>query len=167
MEYSLSDSDLKRLIPNVNIIKYNDLANYNNIDELLQGKPTIILFELTENNNGHWISIFKNNNTIYFFDSYGIKIEDQKKYMNKQFFRKINYLSKMLKDSPYKVDYNANKYQEMSDNISTCGRHCVVRLKCQDLNDEEYKDIITDACNESGLNPDELVVELTQDILGK
>ncbi len=165
MGYSLSDSDLKRLIPNVNIIKYNDLANYNNIDELLQGKPTIILFELTENNNGHWISIFKNNNTIYFFDSYGIKIEDQKKYMNKQFFRKINYLSKMLKDSPYKVDYNDTQYQEMSDNISTCGKHVVCRLKCMDLNDNEYEELIKEECKLNNCTPDELVHNIVHPLL--
>jgi hypothetical protein len=167
MNYSLSDSDLRSMIPNVNIVKYNDLANYNSIDEVLKGRPTVVLFELVKHNNGHWICLFKNGKTIYFFDSYGVKIEDQKCHMNKQFFRSANYLSKMLKDSPYKVDYNATQYQEYSPNIANCGRYCIVRLRCMDLNDAEFKQVMDEACKELNMNADEVVVELTKLHLGK
>lgn len=167
MNYSLSDSDIRSMIPNVNIVKYNDLANYNSIDEVLKGKPTVILFELTEARSGHWVALFKTGDTVYFFDSYGKRIEDQKKHMNKQFLKSSNYLSTMLKQSPYKVDYNATKYQELSPEVSSCGRHVVCRLKCMDLNDVEYKQVMEEACSESGMNPDELVLSYTSDFLGK
>lgn len=167
MDYSLSDSDIRYVIPNVNIVKYNDLAKYNSIDEVLQGKPTVILFELTENNTGHWICLFKNGDTVYFFDSYGKPIESQKKHMSKQFFRSANYLSKMLKQSPYKVDYNAQPYQEVNPEVASCGRHCIVRLKCMDLNDLEYKQVMSDACKEMNMSSDQVVLELTKQHLGK
>ena len=167
MNYSLSDGDIRNMIPNVNIVKYNDLANFNSIDEVLKGRPTVILFELTERNNGHWICMFKNGDTVFFFDSYGVKIEDQKKHMNKQFFRSANYLSKMLKQSPYKIDYNATKYQQLSPDVSNCGRYVITRLKCMDLNDTEFKQVMKEACEEMNMSPDEVVVELTKAHLGK
>jgi hypothetical protein len=165
MNYSLSDGDIRSMIPNVNIVKYNDLVNYNNIDEVLKGRPTVILFEIEKHNSGHWVCMFKNGKTIYFFDSYGVPIEGQKCHMNKQFFRSANYLSKMLKQSPYKVDYNATQYQELSPDISTCGKHCIVRLKCMDLNDAEYRDLIKTECELNNCNADELVNDIIQPLL--
>jgi len=165
MDYSLSDSDLKTLIPGVNIVVYNDIAKYRTIDDVLQGKPTVILFEMNEQNRGHWCCLFKQGNTIYFFDSYGIFIEEQKKYMSKSFLRRANYLSKLIKDSPYKVDINFNKYQKMDSSINTCGRHVAVRLNCMDLNDKQYKKAIMEECKNSDMNPDELVVDLTMPII--
>jgi hypothetical protein len=167
MEYELSDSDLKQLVPNLNIVVYNNIANYESIDSVLRGKPTIILFEMVETNAGHWTCIFKENSTVFFFDSYGINIEQQKKHMNKKIFRKANYLSRLLKRMPYKLDVNLTKYQKMENGINTCGRHCVVRIWNKQLNDEEYKDYISNLCNEHNCNSDQLVLMLTQQKLGK
>lgn len=167
MEYQLSDSDLKNLIPNCNIVVYNNIASYSNIDEVLKNKPTVILFEMTENNSGHWLCMFKNNNIVYFFDSYGLDVEQQKKYMNKRMFRKANYLSRLLKRMPYNLDVNRTKYQEMANGINTCGRWVTVRLNNSDLNDSEFKEYIFGLCKEHNVSPDELVVELTKNKLGQ
>jgi hypothetical protein len=167
MDYQLSDSDLKVLIPSVNIITYNNIASYSNIDEVLNGKPTVILFEMTENNSGHWTCMFKNNNVVYFYDSYGLDVEQEKKYMNKRMFKKANYLSRLLKRMPYSLDVNRTKYQEMENGINTCGRHVAVRIWNKQLNDEDYKEYIYNLCDEHKVNPDELVIMLTEPKLGK
>lgn len=167
MDYQLSDSDLKKLVPNVNIIVYNNIASYASIDEVLRNKPTVILFEMIENNSGHWTCLFKKDNTVYFFDSYGIDVENQKKFMNKKMFRKVNYLSKLLKRMPYKLDTNRTKYQKMEDGINTCGRWVSTRLCNEQLDDEEFKDYIFNQCKEHNMTPDELIISLTQPELGK
>jgi hypothetical protein len=167
MDYELSDTDLKQLVPNMNIVVYNNISQYSNIDEVLNGKPTIILFEMVENNSGHYCCIFKEKGTVYFFDSYSCDLEQQKKYMAKKMLKKANYLSILLKRCPYKLDVNRTKYQEMKNGTSTCGRHCVVRIWNKNLNDSQYKDYIFGLCKEHNCNPDELVLMLTQPELGK
>jgi hypothetical protein len=165
MEYELSDTDLKQLVPNINIVIYNTISQYSNIDEVLNGRPTVILFEMTENNSGHWTCMFKEKGTVYMFDSYGLDIEQEKKYMNKKMFRKANYLSMLLKRCPYKLDVNRTKYQEMKNGTNTCGRHCVVRIWNKNLNDSQYKDYIEGLCSENNCNPDELVLMIIQPML--
>jgi len=167
MDYELSDTDLKQLVPNMNIVVYNNISQYSNIDEVLNGKPTIILFEMVENNAGHWCTLFKEKGTVYFFDSYGVDIEQQKKYMSKRMLKKANYLSILLKRCPYKLDVNRTKYQEMKPGTNSCGRWCVIRIWNKNLNDSQFKDYIDKLCSENNCSPDELTVLLTQEQLGK
>ena len=165
MEYELSDTDLKQLVPNINIVVYNNISQYSNIDEVLNGRPTIILFEMTETSSGHWCCMFKEKGTVYFFDSYSCDIEQQKKYMNKRMLKKANYLSILLKRCPYKLDVNRTKYQEMKPGINTCGKHCTMRVWNKHLNDSQYKEYIFGLCKENNCNPDELVNNIIQPML--
>lgn len=165
MNYSLSDDDLLKLVPSAKIVKYSDLYKYRNIDELVD-KPVFILFETTQKNRGHWVALFKEGDTVYFFDSYGYDIEQQKKYVNKNMLIHTNYISQLLKKSPYKVDYNATKYQGPTS--ACCGRHCAIRIACKNLTDKEYNHFINMKCDQyGGATPDQLVVGMTVKHLGK
>lgn len=156
--YSLSDSDLKRY-SNIKIVLYNDLKNYNNIDELLgKQKAVIILIETTHKFSGHWMLLWRNGNDVNFFDSFGFKIEEQKKFIKKGtgLLDRTNYLSIMLKNSPYNVHYNEYKFQDNS--TAVCGRYCIYRLRNRKMTTEEFKNHIVKECNERGIHPDELML---------
>lgn len=140
----LSSSDiLQKLDYKTNLIKYGDLAHYNNIDDVL-GKygACIILYEL-KNNFGHWTLLFKrNNNIIEHFDSLGYAIDDELQFIN-LYFRKISnqlipHLSYLLYISPYKCEYNDFPLQEDCKNVATCGKWCVLRLLCRNLNINKF-----------------------------
>lgn len=70
----MSDKDIERYLGEGSVIKYSDLANYKNINELL---PKDIDFKviLTEQeyNSGHWCALMKYKNIIEWFDSYGMR----------------------------------------------------------------------------------------------
>jgi len=143
LNFSLSDDDLKKYLgENVeeNIIKYSDLINYNNIEELLPKNRTykIILIE-TEYNKGHWVCIlrykdYENNNidTIDFFNSYGNKPTSQLSYIkscvNFLLGQNSNFLKNLLDKTDKRVIYNKKRFQKYSNKINTCGRHVVSRI---------------------------------------
>jgi hypothetical protein len=164
MNYSLSDEDLLKLIPDGKVVKYSDLYKYKTIDDLVD-KPCFILFETTQRNRGHWCCMFKEGDTVYFFDSYGYDIEDQKKYVNKNMLIHTNYISQLLKKCNYKIDYNATKYQGKTS--ATCGRHCAIRIACRNLNDKEYNHFMDMKCKQYGCTPDQMIVGMTLKHLGK
>ena len=165
MNYSLSDTDLLNLCPNSKIVKYNDLIQYKTIDQLLD-KPCFILFETVKKNQGHWICLWKEGDTVYFFDSYGLKIEEQKKYVNKNMLVHANYISQLMKKSPYKVDYNPICYQGKKS--STCGRHCAIRIACKSMGDKAYQNFMQLKCRAYGnCSPDEIVCAMTLPYLQK
>ena len=84
MNISLSSDDiLKALDSKVKIIQYPDISKYKTIDNLLAPYNRVVILYLTTKNYGHWVCIFKNkNNQIEFFDSYGIKPDNELKFIN-------------------------------------------------------------------------------------
>ena len=125
---AFSNEDMTRFT-NCPLILYEDLINFNTIDDLLkQAGCAIILYQI-EHNFGHWVCINKNdNNQIEFFDSYGGKPDSQLKYAK---YNKKNdgpYLTELLYNSPYEIIYSPYKLQSKGYNMSTCGRWCTLRL---------------------------------------
>ena len=72
-------------------------------------------------------------------------------------------LAELLTNCPYKILYNKVQLQKLEDDVNTCGRHAVCRLLYHKYPVQRYRDIIRN----SGLSPDEFVVKLTYDELGK
>lgn len=127
---SLTDKDLYKLFNNkIKIYTYNQLSNFNNIEDLF--KPfdiAFILFE-TSKNYGHWCVLCTDKKTNYFFDPYGFKPDDELEFTNKSFRMKNNmwypYLSYLLIKSNKKLIYNKYQLQDLkNNNIATCGRWC-------------------------------------------
>lgn len=164
MNYSLTDKDLSVLVPGCKVVIYNALDQYASIDQLLS-KPCVILFEVSRRRHGHYVCMFKEGGTCFFFDSYGIGIEEQKDYVSRRMLKRVNYISRLLKESAYKVDYNPHCYQGKTS--ATCGRWCAVRLNNRALNDSEFFEWVSGLCKQYHVSPDELVVALTKPILGK
>jgi len=133
LEYFITDSDIKRWLPNAEskIIKYSDLANYNSLEDLLP-EPIdykIILVE-SELNSGHWTSIMRKGNKYETFDSYGGTIDHELNYIPNSTKKYLGedklYLGKLLKG--HKVIYNKKKLQSENNGVSTCGRWNIARI---------------------------------------
>lgn len=120
---------------NTKIFVYSELKKFSRIDELLGKGSAIILYENTKGDIGHWVCLTKRNNTVEYFNSYG-RPPDPFRYMH----GKIPYLSKLLYYSPYDLEYNEHDYQKAG--MSTCGRHCIIRVLLKDEPLESYNKIM-------------------------
>jgi hypothetical protein len=153
MNVMLNGDDLKNLLgDDLRIIKFQDLKNYSNIYQVLPRKIDYAVIFFTDNikndvNIGHWTCIMRYKNKFQFFDSYGLREEDELKFISKEKRRKfgeeIDYLKNLFKD----VDHSYNKidYQKWDDGVNTCGRFVVLRLylfKNGIYTDEEFYDIM-------------------------
>lgn len=140
---SMSDELIKFYLPNAKIIIYNNLKDYNTIEEILpENKSFAVLLYVSANLitevSGHWTCITRLNNEISYFDSYG-KTPD---YAIDHWFKKnteqqTKYLSQFLNKTKLKVFYNGIQYQSTPGDISTCGRHCIFYI----LNMQKDKDL--------------------------
>jgi hypothetical protein len=136
----LSDSDIDRWVGKGHIIKYSDLADYSNINELLPNDKDfkIILVESSVN-QGHWVAIMKYGDIIEYFNSYGTKFEYDFKFIPTMVKHLLgqggNLLTKLLKtkDKGQKIYYNKKKLQQINDNVNTCGRWVVARVLAMKL----------------------------------
>tara|TARA_Y100000310_G_scaffold342068_1_gene443596 strand:- start:3643 stop:4131 length:489 start_codon:yes stop_codon:yes gene_type:complete len=146
-----------------NILKYSDIKNYNDIDDLLHNDKCIILYE-TKHNSGHWTCIYKHNKTIYFFDPYGNNFTEQTKfipkYINTKLKQEHNKLIKLLYNSPYKVEYNEHQLQKYQKGVNTCGRWCIIRLQYPELSIKEFNKLFKN----KKLSPDDIILKLTKNI---
>jgi hypothetical protein len=155
----LNGLQIRLLNPYAEVITYPELQNYDNIEDVFNGKQKIIILYLLQNeHSGHWTTLFKNSDGMNFFDSYGVMPDYQFELLNPQKRAKLNqeqdYLNNhLLKD--YKVIYNNITYQSPDKGIATCGCFVSHRLANSHLNDIQYCNIFV----ESGQKPDDVVAE--------
>ena len=141
LKISMTGQDIESYLPNCKMIEYNDLADYNEITDLLT-KPidyVIILIETTADNVGHWVALLRYGITIEFFNSYSGKPDFQKnnfisKEKNIEFGQTQNYLTSLLLRSNFNIIYNKLQLQQYSNGSTTCGRFVCARVLCL-LND--------------------------------
>ena len=135
---SLSDLDMHKALPNVPILTYEELGKYKNIEALLpKVRDAIILFVELSQGVGHWQSITRSDNNIYFFDSYGTRPDKAllwiDKYMRKELNEQVPYVSYLLNEAlsaGFNVSFNSFSYQNKKNtSISTCGRWCIAWVK--------------------------------------
>lgn len=172
-DIALSNYDIMKLLHNkVKIVLYPDLHNFNSIDELLSPYGCCILLYEAKKNYGHWTAIIKRGRSIEFFNSYGGDksglpdasldlINPQFRVISNQIFP---YLKMLMYDSPYELNYNEFPFQQHGQNIRTCGRHCVVRCLCRNMNIYQYKDLLDELCRHFRTDYDGVVTILTSKI---
>src|SRR5208282_3443963 len=139
------------------------------IDQLLSPFGCCILLFEAKKDYGHWTAIIKRNNVIEFFNSYGgdnSGLPDAALSMINPEFRIISnqifpYLTKLMYDSPYELNYNEFRFQKKGQSIRTCGRHCVIRCLCKNMNIYQYKDFLDKLCNYYNTDYDGIVTILT------
>lgn len=168
---ALSNFDLVDLLDGkATVMLYPDMYKINSIEQLLHPYDACFLLFETEPRMGHWCALLKYGDTVEFFDPYSGYPDDVLKFIPKDFKKKSKqdypYLTKLLYECPYKIEFNDNKYQKHNNNINTCGRHCALRILCKDLDNKQYDKMIKKLQKETGMNPDDLVTAITMGMSG-
>ena len=137
----INDLDFKRFLGAENdykIMKYSELANYQNINDLLSDKNDyrIILTE-TKPNIGHWCALLKYDNILEWFDPYGGKEgtpDGQLNFISLAMRSMLGQLRPLLsnllktKRPTQNVVYNKEQLQSNNEMVATCGRWCIARI---------------------------------------
>jgi len=117
------------------IIKYSELRNYNSLDELLPCTfdYKIILLE-TDRNTGHWVCVIRMGDVIECFNSYGIPIDSEWKYIPDSIERWLGqstrYLKNLIKQNTmFKIVNNTYEFQSKDPDVATCARWCILRIE--------------------------------------
>lgn len=142
-----TDDDLLKAV-DTRIVRHDRLKNIRNVDQIIKNNASIIFYDRTAGNIGHWCCLTKRGNVIEFFDPYGRNV-DTPQYLH----GRPPYLKNLLKKSSYDVRYNPFDFQ--GKGTSTCGRHVVTRILLKDKPLGEYKKFM------SGINGDDLVSFIT------
>ena len=128
MNKALSIGDIYKIFDNkIKCITYEDTLKYNRIRDLLYPYDAcIILYILEGTDNGHFICVYKHNDTIVYFDSYGRtdkqiinSIDDDVKLLNDETYP---HLTKLLKQANDKITINKRVLQD--EKSAVCGRWC-------------------------------------------
>jgi hypothetical protein len=137
--YPLSDSDIKRVLGrDMRIITNRDLDHFNHVDQLFDRKGRcMMLYTPDDPNSGHWVCLWKDNEGIHYFDSYGEKPD-----IPEDLGGQDAVLTPLLESSGLPVFYSTHKYQKEQSDVATCGRWCIARLLYRDRTPDEFYDII-------------------------
>jgi hypothetical protein len=155
LDVPLSDDDIKKALPGINIVSYPDLANLSEIPFDADGR--LILLYLTESaHRGHWVCLFKRGNAIFFHDSYGVYPDAQLRWLSKARQKFVHeskpHLTRLLKQSGAKVYYSPYRLQSTDRDIATCGKHAIARLLNKNKSIDEFANFLR-----SHGDPDEVV----------
>ena len=134
MNQDLSDDQIRFYLGNeCKIYKYSELRQFENIIQLLPKRIDfcIILVESSPN-KGHWTALLKYGKVIENFDSYGCSIDNELKFISKGVRKALGeehlLLTNLLKTQADRVIFNKVKFQKLSNQVATCGRHCIFRI---------------------------------------
>ena len=134
----LTDSDIRKYIPDIKIVNYDDLSKVNSIVQLLPNKKdAFILIYESQPNVGHWVCVIREDKKIVFFDPYGYRpdkfLSFTPKNMRKVLNQEIPHLTLLLNealDLGFKVFFNEFEFQNRNKpSTATCGRHVVGVIK--------------------------------------
>lgn len=140
-DYPLTNNDIHRIFGSQPIILYKDLYKMKNLSEFRRRfkktkyspvKYIIVLLEIQDKNQGHWVCLLDFGHYIEYFDSYG----NHPDYVHEQgmyFYNKAPILSKLITNSGVDILYNKTKFQKHDEKIQTCGRWITARIKLRDL----------------------------------
>lgn len=170
---SMGTDDIKYYFPNAKILTVPEIKNFNNIYDLMPNKKdyVFLLYE-HKKNYGHWVLIIRNNNNLEYFDSYGGKIDGPINWITKELQNKLDvkpYLTQLINNTPnLSTEYNGVDFQNKKNkDISTCGRHCCLRLKTflnNDFDLDDYIDFMKQIKKKSKLSYDDIVSEIISKI---
>ena len=81
---------------------------------------------------------------IEFFDSYGLLVDDEQDYVDDEYKEQLKenyrYLTQLIYESPYELEYNPHTFQKAKSGVNTCGRWVVYRYRHKNMHiDDFYK----------------------------
>lgn len=163
-DYELGEDDIRKLLGNVRIMTYPELEK-ETLQTLFPTDGIVVILFLTESKvKGHWTCLIKKGDVIEYFDSYGIKPDGERAWLDKRERIALGevrpLINELIQSHKGPVYYNEKKLQKGS--VATCGRHVVVRGWNLDLPISTYSKQL----QEQG-NPDLVVCEQTFKRIGK
>lgn len=138
---SLSDVDIKGLLPGIRIVAYPALTRVRSLYDVCDAfGRLVIFFETTATNVGHWTCLWLMNGHWQYFDSYGYAPDDDRYFVATGELRILRETSAPLSRlmGPDAGNYSSIDFQSKHPGIDTCGRHVVVRLWNRELSDRTY-----------------------------
>ncbi len=165
-ETPMGDDNIRKYFPNAKILKYSELADIQDITQLLpQDKSFFFLLYEQSLNTGHWVVVnrYKDNgrDTICFFCSYGSKIDGPLYWNNPAKNRELGqdrpYLTELLQKSGKHLQYNKVQYQSKTSPVATCGAFATLWIKANirdNMNLQDFHDWIAEIKKETGLSYD-------------
>jgi len=174
INYSLSFEDIKNKLnkfypdDKFRMELYDNLINFNTIDDLFGNDDIIFILYRFGNNYGHWCCLTRQTEDpkyITFFDSYGKFIDDTldstpiiyKPELSDLLYRHLE------ENKKNQVEYNNYQMQQFGDNISTCGRFCILWSLYKDMPIDNFISILKNI-QKKGYNLDQVVTEITNRI---
>ncbi len=116
-------------LPRTKVVLYKELAYVSSLEELFSDCDIIfLLYQPLDGNIGHWVALSKFGRNIEYFCSYGLPPDTpitrwfrdgQRKYLGELFTKGNNYY----------IRYNAHPFQKRANDITTCGRWCLLRAR--------------------------------------
>lgn len=173
----LSDNEVLKIAGNnTKVMLYTDLYKYKDLDAVFGKYKKIILLYIHDRTgntvSGHWTAMIKQPDRIEHFDSYGL-LPDEILYRYKSKAERAktnqpkNYLTTLLYTyTKLPIHYNQYKYQQLKDNVNSCGYHTAIRCRYSKIPLEEYQKIFN-TFKKNKINTDELVVMLGNQYLKK
>jgi hypothetical protein len=130
-----SELDLKKVLPDVPLYLYEELADLT-LDDLL---PCCILLYQDEKYVGHYVAINEEpDGSIGFFDSCGFAPDEELKYMRYNKIHDRPYLSAILNNSGKKIKWSKAKLQKLKGSSNCCGRYVALRLLMRNVPLEQF-----------------------------
>ena len=169
LSYFGSNEDIMRALhcgPD-KIIKYSQLKEYSSLIDLLPGRVDYKIILLESNKNvGHWVCVIRVEDTVECFNSYGVTIDSEFKYIPDWIERMLGeskrYLSDLIKTAPKGITVVSNNVILQQDNpaIATCSRWVIFRIEMAKMgyNLQQFIQFIESVYSKSDLSLDELVV---------
>ena len=168
IEYSLSNVDIERYVGRGHIIKYSDLSNFDNIDDVFNGNSFVIVLIESKLNSGHWTTMLRYDNTIELFDSYSGTLDNELSFISKQMKIELgeneHILTELLKKSGHKVVVNKYKFQSEKKingmDVDSCGKWCLLRILmfvCANMQLKEFVNFVKTNAKKLNLRNDEFV----------
>jgi hypothetical protein len=157
----------------VDIYRYEDITNFNNLDDLLGKYRSVILLypNSGDENIGHWVAVFEQPGTsqIQYFDSYGVFPDDHIEDIEFDDLREPipPILREWFLDEIEKgrdIFWNETQFQALATKkgaeIANCGLWCAARIKANNLSEDEFKRLYYDLPISQNISPDLFVCAL-------
>lgn len=168
--YTLNGFEMKLLNPDAKIMKYEELNNITNIDELFKDTDKIILLYILENPYvGHWTALFVNKdskgNRVYnYFDSYGEEPDLWLNYLTESQRERFNEKRNMIQSLTRNIVIIYNNVALQGSKTATCGSFVTHRLDNYKLSANDY---IKKFFEKAKRTPDQIVSSYVLDKLNK
>lgn len=145
-----------KLIYNKPLKKPLDVVHYDSIiklplNDIFRNNNFVVIYYPLTRNLGHYVALFidRKNKILTYYDPLGFDVDYMKNrtpLKEQLYIEECNTLTKRLyekmKKENYDVHYNQYHHQTKDPNVAVCGFHCILRLLFNQLNTDEYNDML-------------------------